>query len=124
MGWCFWDVKGGFQNVCEKDVIRELEKSEEGIKWITWVRGFFRARRFEVEGDGRIRGGGKRNLRGLQGSPLSPIIFLIWIAPIMRKMESSISEVVPYNNEFPSYVDDLHVGYVTRTRSMSTWDSY
>jgi len=29
-----WDVKGGFQNVREEDVIRELEKSEEGRKWI------------------------------------------------------------------------------------------
>ena len=30
VGWGFWDVKGGFQNVKEEDVIQELEKSEEG----------------------------------------------------------------------------------------------
>jgi len=28
------EVKGVFQNVTEEDVIRELEKSEEGKKWI------------------------------------------------------------------------------------------
>jgi len=43
VGWNFWDVKGGFQNVREEDVIRELEKSEEGKKWIPWVKEFFRA---------------------------------------------------------------------------------
>jgi len=31
-------VKGGFQNVREEDVIRELEKSKEGKKWIPWVK--------------------------------------------------------------------------------------
>ena len=33
VGWGLWDVKGRFQNVWEEDVIRELEKSEEGRKW-------------------------------------------------------------------------------------------
>jgi len=32
VGWNFWDVKGGFQNVREEDIIRELEKSEKGRK--------------------------------------------------------------------------------------------
>ena len=49
VGWGFWNTKGGFQNIRDKDVIRELEKSKEGKKWILWVRGFFRARRFELE---------------------------------------------------------------------------
>lgn len=29
VGWGLWDVKGGFQNVKEKDMVKELEKSEE-----------------------------------------------------------------------------------------------
>lgn len=49
VGWAFWDVKGGFQNVREADVVRELEKSEEGRRWIPWIKGFFRERTFEVE---------------------------------------------------------------------------
>ena len=35
VGWGCWDVKGGFQNVREEDVIRELEKLEEGRNWIS-----------------------------------------------------------------------------------------
>ena len=32
VGWGVWNVKGGFQNVREEDVISELDKSEEGKK--------------------------------------------------------------------------------------------
>jgi len=32
VGWNIWDMKGGFQNLMKEDVIRELEKSEEGKK--------------------------------------------------------------------------------------------
>jgi len=49
VGWGLWDVKGGFQNVWEEDVIRELEKSEEGRKWIPWCKEFFKAREFEMK---------------------------------------------------------------------------
>ena len=34
VGWSFWDIKGGFQNVREEEVTRELEKLEEEKKWI------------------------------------------------------------------------------------------
>jgi len=57
-------------------VIRELEKSEEGRKWIPWVIEFFRAREFELEWDRKVRGKGKTNIGAPQGSPLSPVIFL------------------------------------------------
>ena len=46
----------------EEDVIRELEKSEEGKRWILWLKKFFRARKFELEWDGKTRGKGKTNL--------------------------------------------------------------
>ena len=49
VGWGFWDVKGGFQNVREEDVKRELEKLEEGKKWIPWIEKFVRVRSFELE---------------------------------------------------------------------------
>jgi len=47
-------VKEGFQNIREEDVIRELEKSEKGKKWIPWVKEFFQAREFEWEWDGKV----------------------------------------------------------------------
>jgi len=116
VGWNFWDVNGGFQNVREEDVIRELEKSEEGKKWIPWIKEFFRAREFDLEWDGKIRGKGKTNIGALQGSPLSPVIFLIWMAPIITKMDEALKAKWPsFDLELPSYVDDLHLG-------VSIWD--
>jgi len=118
MGWNFWDVKGRFQNVREEDVVRELEKSEEGRKWIPWVKEFFRAREFELEWDGKVRGKGKANIGAPQGSPLSPVIFLIWMAPIITKMEEALHKEWPaLDLELPLYVDDLHLG-------VSIWDRH
>ena len=46
-----------------------------------------------------------------QGSPLSPVVFLVWMAPIVVEIQQQIREKVPgVGVEFPSYVDDLHCG--------------
>ena len=63
VGLGFWDIKGGFQNIRDEDVTTELEKLEKGRKWISWVRGFFRARRFELEWDSKMSGRGKTNIQ-------------------------------------------------------------
>ena len=34
VGWSCWNVKEGFQNVREMDVVREMEKLEKAKKWI------------------------------------------------------------------------------------------
>jgi len=69
-----------------------------------------------LEWDGKIQGKGKTNIGALQGSPLSPVIFLIWMAPIITKMEKTLKAKWPsFDLELPSYVDDLHLG-------VSIWD--
>jgi len=113
-------VKGGFQNVREEDVIRELEMSDEGKKWIPWVKEFFRPREFELEWDGKVQGKGKTNIGAPQGSPLSPVIFLIYMAPIITKMEEALKNQWPtFDLELPSYVDDLHFGVSIWERVMA-----
>ena len=62
-----------------------------------------------MEWDGKTRKKGKTKLGASQGSPLSSIILLIWMAPMIKKMEIVIREVVPCVNELSSYVDDLHI---------------
>ena len=73
------------------------------------MRGFFRARRLELEWDGKTRGREKTNLEAPQGSTLPAIILLIWIVPIIKKLEIAIKEVALCDNKLPSYVDDRHV---------------
>ena len=40
-----------------------------------------------MEWDGAIKGRGRINIRVPQGSPLFPVIFLIFMAPILEEME-------------------------------------
>ena len=76
-----------------------------------WVREFVSPRSFEVLWDGSVRGMGRSTVGVPQGSHLSPVLFLIWLAPILVEMERRIREVVPgVGVEFPSYIDDLHCG--------------
>ena len=67
-------------------------------------------REFLVSWDGKDRGKGKTNMGVPQGSPLSPVVFLVWMAPILEEMERRVREEVGVEIELPSYVDDIHLG--------------
>ena len=74
---------------------------------------FFRKREFTIEWDGKKWGQGRTNVGALQGSPLSPVIFLIYMAPILEEMEKNLiqarlSESPEGVVEIPSYVDDIN----------------
>ena len=45
-----------------------------------------------------------------QGSPLSPVVFLIWMAPILEEMEWRVRQVTGTDIKLPSYMDDIHLG--------------
>ena len=81
-------------------------------------------RKFEVNCDGKVRRV-RASLKGVsQGSPLPPVLFLVWMAPILREMERRIVEEVPgVGVEFSSYVDDLHCGLYVRRRSVGGLDA-
>ena len=106
-GWGLWDVKGGFQNVRMPVVLERMKRSEIGGRWTGWIKGFFRKRIFDMEWDGEKRGQGKTNVWVPQGSPLSPVVFLIFMAPILEEIESTIAQELQLNIEIPSYVDDI-----------------
>ena len=110
VAWGFWDVSGGFQKVIPTQVLERMDKTRIGRKWKKWTSEFMRERSFQVSWDGVDRGVGKTNLGVPQGSPLSPVIFLIWMAPILEEMEKRIKWELGVDINLPSYVDDIHVG--------------
>jgi len=73
-----------------------------------------------LEWDGKVRGKGKTNIGVPQGSPLSPVIFLIWMAPIIMKMEEALKNRWPtFDLELPLYVVDLYLGVLIWERIMA-----
>ena len=56
---------------------------------------------------GKVRGHGSANVGVPLGSPLSPVVFLIWLAPILTKLEERVREGTGLDVEMPSFVDDM-----------------
>ena len=68
-------------------------------------------REFEVAWDGSVRGKGAATKGVPQGSPVFPVLFLVFMAPILEEMERRVKEEVgKVDVQFPSYVDNLHCG--------------
>ena len=79
--------------------------------WLPWLERFMSPRQFEVAWDGGTRGRGVAAKGGPQGSPLSPVLFVVFMAPILEEMKHRVKEEVGrVEIQFPSYVDDLHCG--------------
>ena len=124
VGWGFWDVKGGFQNVAGGGVLDCLSEVEGTRGLCKWVSQFAAARAFEVSWDGRVRVVGTSSKGVPQGSPLWPVLFLVWMAPILGEMEHRIVVEVPgVAVEFPSCVDDLHCGLYVGARGVRGLDA-
>jgi len=63
-----------------------------------------------MEWDRRVRGRGRTKVEVPQGSPVSPVLFLIWIIPIITKMETTLEGKFVRKRveiEIPFYVDYL-----------------
>ena len=89
-------------------------KKKKKKRWSGWISKFFRQKDFTIEWDGKIRGNGKTNVGVPQGSPLSPFVFVIYMAPILEDMDQQVSEATGLDVEVPSYVDDIMVCVLDR----------
>ena len=111
VGWAFWDVKGGFENVRSAEVLDRIGGCGPLRCWLPWLERFMSPREFEVAWDGSARGRGAATKGVPQGSPLSPVLFLVFMAPILEEMKRRVKEEVGrVDVRFPSYMDDLHCG--------------
>ena len=53
-----------------------------------------------------------------QGLPLSPVLFLIYMAPIIKDMERRLKQEIDYDIEIPSYIDDITIDLVDWQRGI------
>lgn len=115
VSWAYWDVKGGFQNVQSARVMSRMARCDPLRCCNVWLERFTSLREFEVAWNGKVRGRGAAARGVAQGSPLSPVLFLVYMAPTLEEMERSMQEEVERVAIcFPSDVDDLHCGLYDR----------
>lgn len=124
MGWGFWDLKGRFQNVVVEEVLDCLGGVEGTRGLCRLMKQFVAGRTFEVSWDEKVRGVGTSSKGVPQGSPVSPVLFLVCMALILREIERRVFEEVPgIGVEFPSDLDDLHYGLYVRRKSVGGLDA-
>jgi len=105
----FLDIKGGFDNVDHSTLLRRVQTKNVPNYMAKWISNFISYRQCAI-----IFPGSPREMRGintsiLQGSPLSPILFVVYVEPLHDCIDPS--------REFTSsYVDDIQT-----TVSSNSW---
>ena len=81
------------------------------------LKRFMSQRKSEVAWDGGVRGRGTAAKGVPQGSPVSPVLFLVFMAPILEEMKRWVKEEVGWVEvQFLSYVDYMTCGVLRRRR--------
>ncbi len=107
----FMDVKGAFDHVSKGQLLtRMIELGVDG-DLVTWTGSFLTDRKIQLVIDGHDNPEREIETGIPQGSPVSPILFLIYISGVFNK----VSETSPLVTSF-SFVDDL--GFITSGSSV------
>jgi hypothetical protein len=96
------DVKGAFPSVARGNLIKRMEDMGFEADVCRWLESFMSDRRVAMRMDGQY-GEVMAVATGVpQGSPGSPILFVIYISELFEKMEGSVEGTLPL-----SFVDDM-----------------
>lgn len=103
----FLDVKGAFDHVAKNRLLRTMIKLRLPHSLIRWTESFFSERQLRLSFDGQSEEFKEIEIGIPQGSPISPILFLIYIRNIFEPLQG----VKPL-----SYIDDI--GLITSSTSL------
>jgi ribonuclease HI len=95
----FLDIKGAFDHVARGRLLNTLGSLGLPPSLISWVSSFLRDRTIRLSFDGLIEEFKDINIGIPQGSPISPILFLIYIRDLFQKAGPTITNW--------SYIDDI-----------------
>lgn len=98
----FLDVKGAFDNVSKERLINTLKDMKFPEQLIGWVKDFMSKRLIKLSFDGQIEKLKPVKTGIPQGSPISPILFLLYLTPLFNELERKMPSI-----KKPSYIDDL-----------------
>src|SRR5438034_6891348 len=75
----FMDIKGAYDHVSANHLLKICQKLKLSKSLCFWIRSFFQNRKIQLRFDGNIQEMTDINIGIPQGSPVSPILFLIYI---------------------------------------------
>ena len=109
----FMDVKGAFDNVSKERLLCTMEDMGLPPPVLRWTNHFLSKRRSGMAFDGE-----KEKMRlvttGIpQGSPISPVLFLIYLKPLFDEINNKLPHIW-----CPSYIDD--VGLVVSEKTLAS----
>ena len=93
----FMDVKGAFDHVARNQLLVIMQKKKLPINLIAWTASFLEQRTLQLEFDGERESFSEIKTGIPQGSPVSPILFLIYIQGLFT---SNTVKII-------SYMDDI-----------------
>ena len=98
------DVKGAFDNVSKVRLLESMTRMRIPKPLVEWVSSFMSDRLIALAFDGSKEELQPVNTGIPQGSPCSPILFLIYLKPLFDELERH-----KLNIQTPSYIDDVAI---------------
>ena len=96
----FLDVKGAFDHVSSGKLAHICQKLGLPRCLIQWILSFLQDRSIQLAFDGNIQQKRPIEIGIPQGSPISPILFLIYVSELFKNR--SLNDI-----RIPSYIDDI-----------------
>ena len=102
----FLDVKGAFDHVATNQLLAMCKKLRLPLALIRWIRFFISERYLQLKFNNQTQPLERIRIGIPQGSPISPILFLLYIRDICKPRPSTFTF---------SYMDDICLGASART---------
>ena len=93
------DIKGAFDHVAKNQLLAILQRLQLPANLVSWVSSFLEDKMLRLSFDGQVEEFSKIETGIPQGSPISPILFLIYIRELFPALASSVITL--------SYMDDI-----------------
>ena len=101
----FLDVKGAFDHVAKNQLLAILQKLRLPISLITWISSFLEDRLLRLSFDNQSEQFNSINTGIPQGSPISSILFLIYIRDLFPSLATTVKAL--------SYIDNIALVVLT-----------
>jgi len=98
------DVKGAFPHVAKGNLIKRIEEMGFEANLVRWVESFMEERKVIMSMDGKEGDSMDVEMGVLQGSPVSPVLFVIYLSGLFGRVEEKENEC---GSEGISFVDDV-----------------